>query len=357
MAATNLKPTGAFGFDGESRFNVSSANDIATSAHLERIVQLVNKVLQDDQALLKIFRDTAIMFGNELDDETIIKCIKKAAGVGYNYSIESSSEIKAAYMQCVPNKMRDPEDLAAHTVCFNETYINLGSNATCQEAERCVFFHFIKALHEVVHSFTPAFVRATTAFKNAVLAGTEDQISLDTLPNIGMAFVEGRTVLSDCGSALEQHLLGGRLTTQSTRKPFSKEVTIIAVRNACEAPRVPVGEGANFKRIVVLDELLTKALASVEEWVPGTPFPDISLMQTGAEDTEADKPRSKRILDDGAADTESKKKKARASGGVQDDVESVAVGPVDEEFETLKSLGVALSGEQVLHMKKYGAKF
>lgn len=169
----NSSPTtNMFAFDEKSEFNVSCAKDSAQSDQLQRVVRIINSLLRDENAMLALNRDSAKMFGSELHDDAIIKAIREAASVGYSYAVESSGQIKSANVKIIPHTMKDKNYRSPHLICFNDTFINIGSTASDVVKKRCILFHVVKLLHEIVHSLTASFLRATTAFKGVILAGS-----------------------------------------------------------------------------------------------------------------------------------------------------------------------------------------
>jgi hypothetical protein len=314
-----------FVFDESNDHNVSSAHDISQSTHVQRVVHIINNVLGDEVAMLEISRDFAVTFGRELDDANIISAIRRVSSVGYSFAVEPSSEFKFAFVKGIPNKMKNDSDNTPHLICFNDTFLSIGSGASAEARDRCVFFHVAKTLCEIVQSFALAFVRAATARKNAGMAGTTAEVSL----------VMPVQHLSDLGASLEQRVFGGRLAVQSQRQPFSRPLTLLAADNACEAHRAPMNRTANVWLVEVSDAVLGCVLAQLEGWLPGTPLPDLRLWQSAVAAASEDDQMSggKRSRDNTGAEDRSGSKMAYTAADLQETgaVQDTADEPVDEE--------------------------
>jgi hypothetical protein len=318
-----------------------------------RAMQIVNKIVENDDAMFSLYAGIGRMFNPDLSEGDIRACIKEAQRFDLLLLVENAMALKGSIMTCVANKGTIPADASAHMISFNEAYLNVRVGAE----HRVTYLHVVKLLHEISHTLTPSFARRTTEYLNSTESQEEKNKKLDTPEKMGAVWQTRRRTIGDAGSAWEESVIGGRVVPGGTAsKPYGKALCLYVMHESGEAP-----DEGNYDEFVLPDSFLESQLAELEQWQPGTALPSLKFTPTEGQvpisvSSTVDQKRKQASSSGGlfpASDSGSSSSSGSASEGSQrephagEDVAAAAQPALSaEQFARLQRAGLALTAEQ-----------
>lgn len=251
--------------------------DVDFSNQVLKAIELMEKLLLDQQLLLNLFRPIAQLFVNDITDPELLTILQDyILNDGVNILVEqfyftekvhSSAIMKTCYHSFVCNGASGPK---LPYVIF-DAYL-----ASFDRGNRQCYLHFVKLLHELTHVLTPGFVRLSISRK------TEPYPSLPKLPRgfttptkIG-PIAKGK---GDAGSGFEDIVFGGRvlLDLSDSRRPYERELQL----KVLPYPDLPPTSKGNDSIYVIKDEYVNEIIQSLDIWFNANgPFPSLKIPET-----------------------------------------------------------------------------
>ena len=311
--------------------SVEFGDEYLESAPVQDALNVVQRILNDDLACLKIYGPLGELFHESITVTDVLAEVQKVKAVKFDITVMDDASMGKAYMQCLPVPNAHNPAIIKPVLLFNDKYIKKTKAADLQ-----MYFLVCKLLHEIGHTLTPGLVKLSPVC-------AEGQ-SLETPEKMGTNMIANKKFAADCGAAIEEIAYGGRVRTgDCTTTPFKLplRVTIRKFTN------IPPGPG-NYTVRRIDTTYVSMKVAELKAYLKAENalFPGLNITDEAMSE----------VLESSLAATEEKAiarmvgKKQKRSAEWHGCEESGASTEEDPEFQELVDIGVAFSAAQVKRM-------